>query len=219
MKRLVSSDILELPIDNNEKSQPYQLLNSVNSYRKTVDYISSYHKMYKQNLVNPSLVKDELVTRLNTHISMIYKKINVDNADINYYLDNIYSNKKTKFYDIIDQMEIIHIIKMLDYGREYNSSSSNYKFLMDEYNKLFNIQIINGKFGKSNKLISQYMLDNWVQINFDSLLNYTEVLSKLKYHNYPTTEYDLIIQNKFDDITNITKLLDYIKKIFCIINI
>ena len=103
---------------------------------------------------------------------------------------------------------------MLDYGCEYNNSSSNYKILMDKYYKLFNNQIISGRYGKSNKLISEYMLNNWVQINFDSLLNYTEILSKLKYHNFPTTEYDLIIQTKFDDVANITKLLDYIKKNF-----
>ena len=116
LKRLVSSDVLELPIDTNElvlreaklpqkvDDQPYQLINLVNSHRKIVDNINSYHKMYKQHLVNPNIVKDDLVLRLNTHISILHKKINVDNADINYYLDNIYSNKKTKFYDIIDQI-------------------------------------------------------------------------------------------------------------------
>ena len=201
---------------SDEKEQPYQVLQSVNSYRKTVDDISKYQRLFKQNLINPAKVKEELESNIKLHIDTIYKKINVDNADINYFLEHICENNKIKFISVIDLLEINHIIKMLDYGKN-DKTPTTFKCLMDDYYKLFNNQILNGKYGKSNKLISDYMGDNWNQISFENLLAYSEILSKLKYYKSDldfSSKYELIFQNKFDDISNITKLLDYIKKTF-----
>jgi hypothetical protein len=183
----------------------------IESYSKTLDDIVNYQYQYKQRLQNPELVKEYLIKSIDDYININYQKINVKNADINYFLKGVIECYNEQFNSIINKLNINHIIKMIDYnGGKKNDST--FKVLMNMYFKLFGEKILNGQFGKLNNFLFEQINDNWLTINFANLLNFTDILSKLKYYKANTSNYDLVFETKFDDITNINKLLDFINK-------
>jgi hypothetical protein len=181
------------------------------SFSKIVNEIITYQALYKQKLNNPEKVKEHLFKYINACIENYHTKINVNSADINYYLKGVCDSYNEKFALVVQKMDINHIIKMLDYTNDKNEDGT-FKILMNMYFKLFGESILCGKFGKSNTMLSEQINENWSSVNFENLLNFSDVLSKLKYYKTDTSSYDAVFQSKFDDVANIQKLLEFINK-------
>jgi hypothetical protein len=204
-----------LKLFSNKEHKPVSITSSklsyIEPYSKTLVDIDNYQYLYKQRLYNPDLVKEYLTESISEYINNNYNKINVLDADINYFLKGVIECYNEQFNSIINKLNINHIIKMIDYSGEKNNNST-FKVLMNMYFKLFDEKILHGQFGKSNNYLFEQINDNWLTINFANLLNFTDILSKLKYYKINTSNYDLVFETKFDDITNIHKLLDFINK-------
>ena len=191
--------------------QPIAKKKTTDSFQKILGEIKDYQTLYKQKLQDPEKVKEYLSKNIGAYVDNYYKKINVQDADINYFLKGVCESYNENFASIIQKMNINHIIKMIDYTNE-KSDDNTFKMLMNMYFKLFGDKILCGKFGKSNNYLSEQINDNWSSINLANLLNFSDVLSKLKYFKADMTIYDSVFQTKFDDVTNIQKLLDFINK-------
>ena len=184
---------------------------NVESFSKLLEEITNYQMMYKQKLQDSEKVKENLFKYISTYVDSYYTKINVQDADINYFLKGVYDSYNEKFTSIVQKMDITHIIKMIDYTNE-KSDDNTFKTLMNMYFKLFGDKILCGQFGKSNNYLSEQINDNWSTVNLANLLNFADVLSKLKYYKADTSKYDLVFQTKFDDAVNVQKLLDFVNK-------
>jgi predicted transcriptional regulator len=181
-------------------------------YSKVLDSISKYQTLYKQKLSNPELVIEYLENLILTHVNKDYQKINVFDADTNYFLKGVMESYNEKFSSIVNKMNINHIIKMIDYTNEKSATDNTFKILMNTYFKLFADKILYGKFGKSDSPLFEQIDNNWSAINLENLLKFVDILSKLKYFKADTTKYEQVFQTKFDDIANINKLLDFVNK-------
>ena len=174
--------------------------------------ISNYQAIYNQQLRNPIVVKEYLTKLISEQINNNYQIINVLDADINYFLKGVLVSYNETFNSIVGKMNINNIIKMIDYTAEKKNNDSTFKVLMNMYFKLFGDKILYGQFGKSNTYLFEQIDNSWSKINLSNLLNFADILSKLKYHKADTSKYDLVFQTKFDDVSNINKLLDFINK-------
>ena len=216
-----SINFIDKYLNINIPSNFIHLFQNEQNFNIVVDNIQNYQQMYKKYLINSQDVKTILINHIKKYIDLTYNKINVNSADINYYIEHIYLNNKIKFKDIIKKMDINHIINMIDYCNDNNDNNDNnstpastYKFLMDEYYKLFCNNIIYNIYGREKKTIYDHIQENWNNINFQHLLNYMDILSKLKYYGNDVNKYVDLIQNKFDDVNNINKLINYINITF-----
>jgi hypothetical protein len=179
-----------------------------------VDEVNTYQTIYKQKLENSEMVKKQLNNLISDYVEQTYNKINVLDADINYFLKGICDSYNERFNIIVNRMDINHIIKMLDYTNNKLEENGTFKILMNMYFKLFGEKILLGLYGKTKKILNEQISENWEGINFEYLLNFSNVLSKLKYYKIDTIEFNLLFQTKFDDISNITKILEFINKNF-----
>lgn len=174
-----------------------------------------YNECYKKLISNPNSVKDYIKEQIQIYVNQKYSVINVIGADINYYLEHINLFIKKKFKDVIDEININHIISMLDYDRKNNQ---NYLDFRNEYYKIVYENIICGlykpdKYNEKNKL-EEIINDNWTKINFVNLIEFTKTLNKIKFLGQNVDNYIKIISDQFDSSENIIKLIDYINKVF-----
>lgn len=174
-----------------------------------------YNFHYKKLISNPESVKDYIKKQLQLYVNQKYSVINVIGADINYYLEHINLFIKKKFKEVIDEININHIISMLDYCRKDNQ---NYLDFRNEYYKIVYDNISCGLYkpngyNEKNKL-EEIINDNWSKINFINLIEFTKTLNKIKFLGQNVDNYIKIISDKFDSSENIIKLIDYINKVF-----
>jgi len=219
LKQLFVDTNVQLP-KSPSSSKPAQLFKSESkstkkknfeSFAKLVEEITNYQTLYKQKLQDSEKVKENLSKYISDYVDNYHNKINVLDADINYFLKGVHESYGEKFNLIVQKMDINHIIKMIDYTNE-KSDDNTFKTLMNMYFKLFGDKILCGQFGKSNNYLFEQLNDNWSTINFENLLNFADVLSKLKYYKADTSKYDSVFEKKFDDVANIQKLLEFVNK-------
>jgi hypothetical protein len=174
-----------------------------------------YNKYYKKLISNPNSVKDYVREQLQLYVNKKYSIINVIGADINYFLEHINLFIKKKFRDLIDEININHIISMLDYCGKDNK---NYLDFRNEYYKIVYDNIICGLYKPNGynekKKLEDIINDNWSKINFDNLIEFTKTLNKINFLGQNVDDYIKIISDKFDSSENIIKLIDYINKVF-----
>jgi hypothetical protein len=177
--------------------------------------IQVYNNYYKTLVSNPDNIKEYASGQINKYICDKYKLINLKDADINYYIENINLFAKKKFREIIHELNIEHIISMLDYCSNVNK---NYLDSRNEYYKIFYDKIICGLYMpvgyKTEAKLDEIINDNWKKINFDNFIEFTKTLNKIKYLGQNVDDYIKLISDKFDSSENIIKLLDYINKVF-----
>ena len=179
------------------------------------DNITTYQKNYVLYQNNPEELKTNLVNKLHKYVDNIFELLCIEDVDINYYLEHIELNSKTKFNKITRQLQIDNVISMMDYRLK---EKNQYKYFRNEYFRYFNTKIINGKYKINNtnetKILSELILENWSNITFDNLLNFTSVLNRMKYYEQNIDAFKIIYQEKFNCKDNIKKLATYITKIF-----
>ncbi len=179
-----------------------------------VDALSSYQRYYILYNTEPTKVKEYILDIVKNYINDVCTKINIENADINYYIENINIQSKIKFSQVVELTNINHLISMMDYKE---SGNSNYKYFQNEYYKYFNLKIVNGvyNFKKNPTLHLHEQIDeNWSSINFENMINFTHTLNRMKFFGQNVEIFQTIIENKFDSKENIKKLIDYITSNF-----
>ncbi len=192
------------------------LVESDQIYSKLFDSVNQYQKYFTEFVKSPSNVKSSLLILLENYINEQSIKIKIENADINYYIENINIFSKQKFKDVIKKVNIDHVISMMDYSKKSNDENY-YKQLQHEYYKMFNEKIINDtyKINKHEPSTLDVLIDElFANINFNNLITFTQTLNRLKYFDQDINKFVTIIQNKFDSKDNIKKLIGYIKENF-----
>lgn len=192
-------------------------------FNKFNKFINNSEKTKKisiyQNLCNSTSIHNEILgysfDKLIKFIDEFYIKLSTTHNDINYYIEEIYSFNQIKFIDILNKLEIVQLISYLDY-EHLNKNKSYYKIMYDAYNKLFYQKIIKSsyKLSKQKKFRSFYELftDNYNNITINNLILFCQILNRLDYQNVDIYYYLDFIIYKFNDISNIKKLLSYILK-------
>ena len=187
--------------------------------------IRGYQYNYVMNKNDPETLKKNVISKLYAHIDLIYTNINIEGVDINYYLEHINQESNKKFVDILNLLNLNYIILIMDYGLVNNCNdncndncNNNYIYFRNEYFKYFNSKIVNNKYkiGKSNKLekLDELVDNNWSNINFENLINFTTTLNRMKYYSQDITVFAKIFENKFNSKDNIDKLIVYITQNF-----
>lgn len=179
--------------------------------------IKSYQENFVLNHYNPENLKSNLLIKIHNYIDNVYNKINIEGADINYYLEHINIESKIKFVNIINLLKINNIISMMDYGQKH-SLNNHYVYFRYEYFKYFNFRIINGKYNINKKdglkILEELINDNWSNINFENLINFTSTINRMKFFNQNIDVFKNIFENKFNSKDNIDKLIVYLTQNF-----
>lgn len=177
--------------------------------------VSMYHNFYKEHTHEPANTKQYIFNELNSYINKKYATINIIGADINYYIESINAIVENKFCDIITQLNLNHLISMMDYASQ---SNSNYLSCRNNYYKMLNELILNNEFkpdGYEIKLSLEKILDEkWSKLNFSNFIEFTKTLNKLKFFGQNVDNFINMIIDKFDSVENIKKLLDWIYEKF-----
>jgi hypothetical protein len=97
---------------------------------------------------------------------------------------------------------------MFDYSRQSNT----HKKLMNKYFNLFAEKILFGKYGSSNEYLHEIINDKWQYIDYNEIINFTVILSKMKYYSIDVSQYEKLFSEKFNQEQYIIKLLDFTKK-------
>lgn len=178
--------------------------------------IHIYNKYYNDVSSSPEKINQIIKDFINSYLDEKYRLLNIINADINYYIEHINLLADKKFKDVIKELNLEHLLSILDYGTNNNV---NYLYLRNEYYKVFFEKIINGIYKpigyKINNKLDYIINEEWNKINFNKFIEFSKVLNKLKYFGNNVDNYIKFISDKFDSDKNIQKLLDYINKVFC----
>ena len=177
-----------------------------------------YNKYYKTLISNPNNIKEYIREQITTYLNKKYELINVIDADINYYIEHINLLGQKKFIEIINELNITHIVSMLDYLDYSPNTNKNFLDLKKIYYEIFYSKIIRGDYkpiAYENKTkLEQIINDKWNNIDFDNFIEFTKTLNKIKYMELDIDNYIRLISDKFDSVENILKLLNHINKIF-----
>ena len=182
----------------------------------TYTLIKNYQEIYidyNSKLNNENTIIN-IIKKLKNYIDNKYIEINIDNVDINYYIKLINLEMEIKFNNLIKNIDIDHIISMLDYNNLHDRI--NYKYIKKQYYTYFYYKIIDNKYKDKQmyKYLDNYINNNWTNITFENIINFTQTLNKIKYYNDDINKFIIILQEKFDSKDNIKKLINYINKNF-----
>jgi len=172
--------------------------------------INIYKKYYDDQSNTNNYIREQLIIYLNKN----YELINILDADINYYIENINLFVEKKFKDIILELDIDHLISKEDY---INLLNKNYLYWRNEYYFMINNIILCGKYKPINNTINNLenlINDNWQKINFENIIKFSKTLSKISFLGQNIDNYIKIIVEKFDNPNNICSLLKYINNTF-----
>lgn len=184
--------------------------------------LTSYNECFLNYSSNPNKTNEFIKTQITNYVDRNYSLINIMDADINYYIERINLFVDKKFKDIIGELNLVHIISMCDYFNKKNKSAEStditnyYLHWRNEYYKTVWDKIFCGRykvFGSTDKeTLIMSLENNWNKIKFDNLIEFSNSLNKIKFLSQNVDEYIKLISNKFDEIVNLTKLIDYVQK-------
>lgn len=177
--------------------------------------IQLYNKYYKTMVFGHGEINKILSDQLNDYLNNKYRTLYMIEADINYYIEHINLMANKKFKEVINELNLEHILSMLDYC---SNIKTNYIYWRNEYYKLFYNKIICSSYKptkyKDYEILENLINDNWSKINFDYFIEFTKTLNKIIYNGQNIDNYIKLISDKFDSNENIIKLLNYIDKVF-----
>jgi len=147
-----------------------------------IELIKAYNESLKNYNINPDRFKEVILNKIRNYINDQYnniidsvetnQKICKDSVDLNYYLEKIITISKEKFSDIVNKLDIDHLIGIIDYKKSLNNINY-YKFLSKEYYKLFYEKIINGQYKLDGmiKNMDELIDIKWMTIKFNNIIN------------------------------------------------
>ena len=185
--------------------------------------ITKYNECFSNYMDNTHKINNYIRDQINNYIEKNYSLINVIDTDINYYIEKINLFVGKKFKNVIDELNITHIISLCDYFKKTltliptsDTFTNHYVYWRNEYYKLLYSHILCGEykvFGRSDKNTLMILIEEeWNKIDFTNLIEFTNSLNKINFLGQNVDEYITMITNKFDNIENIKKLLEYINK-------
>ena len=80
-----------------------KLFGNDSTFNKVAINILEYQNIYKLKTINSDIIKNNLINILDNYIFTLYNKININDVDINYYLEHfvLNNNKKCKKIEFI----------------------------------------------------------------------------------------------------------------------
>lgn len=184
--------------------------------------LNSYDEHFSNYSSNPNLTDEFIKLQITNYVEKNYSLINVSDVDVNYYIERINLFVEKKFKNIIEEMNLTHIIGMCDYFSKKNifnevpNITNHYLHWRNEYYRIVWEYILCGRykvFGSVDKESLPVLIENnWDKIKFDNLIEFTNSLNKIKFLSQNVDEYIKLISNKFDITENLTKLMDYVQK-------
>jgi hypothetical protein len=181
---------------------------------KTIKLLNNYQELSKLKFKNNDHIIKYIDNELNKYVYKNTTTIFNSDADINYIIKQVVFIEKKNYFEIIRELNIDHIINILDYGT--NNKNYNRDIKKKYYENIYNI-IINNNNNDIN-LIS--LLDkNWNNINFKNLYDLIVIIhNNFVMNNIEINEINELLSTKFDCLESIKKLLDFIKDTFIEIN-
>lgn len=188
---------------------------------------SYYNECFMNYFQNPEKVNNHIMNELKNHVDNNYLKINTINMDINYCIEQINAFIEQKYENIIKEINIDHIIRLCDYYEKKTSNNlllnsdkyiTNYSLWRTLYYNMIYDNILCAEYmicGKNEKTKLSILIEkNWDKIKFENIVNFSTILNKINFFGQNIDEYINIYSNKFDQIENIDKLIQYINKKF-----
>ena len=106
--------------------------------------VQMYDKHFQDYVNDPKNICLHIHAELKSWINKKYNMINIHDADVNYYIESICAASKCKFSEIIEQLNISHLISMIDYSDKANANTNTNtkysEFRNEYYNKQKNIK-------------------------------------------------------------------------------
>jgi hypothetical protein len=184
--------------------------------------LDTYNECFLNYSSNPSKTNEFIESQISNYINRQYSLINVIDADINYYIERINFFVEKKFKDIIEEINLTHIINMCDYFNKKNKSTdgsnirNHYLHWRNQYYKILWNNIFCGMYkvygSKDKETLIISLENNWNKLKFDNLIGFGSSLNKIKFLSQNVDEYIKLISNKFDETENLIKLIEYIQK-------
>jgi hypothetical protein len=160
-----------------------------------------YQTLYKQYEKEPEKVKTLVKHRVDDNFSKMCEKIFIENADINYIIGKLYFYENIKFRDKLKNISLDTLIIMMDYNLDVKSNYIYFKKYY--YSLLFNL--INDK-------IYENLVNEMEKITIDNFVKLTKIITRISYNDINIDSYKNFINDKFDDIELVKKLINFIKE-------
>ena len=175
------------------------------------DNLNNYVLNFKECFINRENLRINIENKIKDYVDKEYDKIKKEDCDINYYIEQINNFLKIKFNEILNNLDLNLVISIIDY---YNIVKTEIFNLKKIYYSYCYDKIIYGfykiyKDSEERTLINLFD-DNWSNINFNNLVEFTQIINKMKFYENDVLEFQKIIDKKFDDINNIKKMINYI---------
>ena len=192
--------------------EKYLNLNNSEQYINLLELESNkyiYQNVFKEYLKDPNNLINLIIKEINDYF--IKEDYNLDSNcnEINYYIDKIVLLSNKNFRELLNELKIDHLLKILEYN---NPKKINYYKLFNDhyYTQIYKI-LVNKKINNEMNL-HEFINNNWTKINFIKLLDLFKNIGIFKYFKYNTSMYEDIISEKFDNCENIKKLINYLNE-------
>jgi hypothetical protein len=160
-----------------------------------------YQTLYKQYEKEPEKVKILITQRIDESFNKMCEKIFIENVDINYILGKLYFYEDIKFREKLKSISLDNLIIMMDYNSDIKS---NYNYIKKHYYLLL-FSLINNK-------IYENLVNEIEKITIDNLVKITKIITRISYNDINIDSYKNFINDKFDDIELVKKLINFIKE-------
>jgi len=166
-----------------------------------LDPLIEYQSLYKQYETDPETVKTIIKKRIDGFFTEMTQKIFIEKADVNYIIGKLYFYEDIKFRDKLKNISIDTLIIMMDYNLDVKE---NYNYLKKYYYSLL--------FATINCNIYEYLVHQLNEITIDNLVKLTKIITKISYNDINIDSYKNFINDKFDDIELLKKVITFIKE-------
>jgi predicted transcriptional regulator len=166
-----------------------------------LDPLLEYQMLYKQYEKEPETVKTLVKQRIDENFTEMSKKIFIEKADVNYIIGKLYFYEDIKFRDKLKNISIDTLIIMMDYNLDVKE---NYNYVKKYYYSLLSATI--------NCNIYEFLVNQLDKITIDNFVKLTKIITKISCNNINIDTYKSFINDKFDDIELVKKLINFIKE-------
>jgi predicted transcriptional regulator len=166
-----------------------------------LDPLIEYQSLYKQYETDPETVKTIIKKKIDENFSEMTKKIFIEKADVNYIISKLYFYEDIKFRDKLKNISIDTLIIMMDYNLDVKE---NYNYLKKYYYSLLS--------GLINCNIYEFLVHQLDKITIDNFVKLTKIITKISYNDININSYKSFVNDKFDDIELVKKVINFIKE-------
>lgn len=158
----------------------------------SLENIKNYNECFLNYVCESTQIYDYILNQITNYINKNYSSINVNEADINYYIKRINIFTSKKFKNIIREINIEHIISLCDYFKnklensiEQTTITNHYIYWRNKYYQMLyenifcGIYKVYGKNEKKNLIV--LIEEEWNKINFENIVELLNSLKKIQF--------------------------------------